>query len=192
MSPVEGEFVLTKGNIHDPTWYCTKICQVLADCIIVDWCTTITSSPEDFENASKAETMDKLSNAVFLRTWCRDYSKDSTAIAPRTSRLVKNPCSGKISLAELDQHLLIRNIPLTSDGHLDEATIKLASELKLPHQVAAANIIDFPDKKSYDQHLYNPNKDRLTIQNMCCYFNECDQKSFHSTRMIKEILLQRG
>ena len=48
-------------------------------------------------------------------------------IAPRTSRLLKNLYSGQASLAELDQHLLIRNAVLTSDGHLDKATIKLAA-----------------------------------------------------------------
>ena len=77
--------------------------------------------------------MDRLLNAVFLRTWCRKYSKDTTAIAPRTSRLLKNSYSGKVPLAELGQYLLIRNVALTPDGHLDEATLKLASELKLPH-----------------------------------------------------------
>ena len=70
---------------------------------------------------------------------------------------------GKIPLAELDQHRLIRNAVLTSDGHLDKATIRLAFELKLPHQIGAANITDFPDKKSYDLHLSNLSKDRLTI-----------------------------
>ena len=93
----------------------------------------------------------------------RCYSKDATTVAPRTSRLLKNSYSGKVPLAELDQHLLIRNAVLTSDGHLDKATIKLASELKLPHQIGAVNIIDFPDKKSYDLHLSNLSKGHLTI-----------------------------
>ena len=56
----------------------------------------------------------------------------------------------------------IRNTALTSDGHLDKATIKLASELKL-HQTGTTNITDFPDKKSYDLHSSNLNKDRLAI-----------------------------
>ena len=163
MTPKEGEFVLMKGSIDYPTWYCARIREVLSDRIIVDWYTTITPSFEDFKNASKDEITSRLSSATFLRTWCRDYSKDATTIAPRTSRLLKNSYSGKIPLAELDQHLLIRNAVLTSDGHLDKATIKLASELKLPHQIGAANITDFPDKKSYDQHISNLHKDRLKI-----------------------------
>ena len=163
MTPKEGEFVLMKGSIDYPTWYCARIREVLSDRIIVDWYTTITPSFEDFKNASKDEITSRLSSATFLRTWCRDYSKDATTIAPRTSRLLKNSYSGKIPLTELDQHLLIRNAVLTSDGHLDKATIKLASELKLPHQIGAANITDFPDKKSYHLHIFNLSKDRLAI-----------------------------
>ena len=87
--PRDGKFVLTRVRIEYPIWYCPKIRQVPADQIIIDCYTTVASLLDDHDEAPNETIAGRFSGATFLRTWCRGYSKEATAIPPRSTRLLK-------------------------------------------------------------------------------------------------------
>ena len=72
--------------------------------------------------------------------------------------------SGKIPIREIDQHFLIRNAEVTSQGQLGAKTIDLASCLEVPHQLGAAEEGDFRDKEAYHKHVEDLESDRKKMK----------------------------
>jgi hypothetical protein len=56
-------------------------------------------------------------------------------------------------MEDVDKHLLVRAIGLSALGKLDKRTIKLASQLKIPHHEGAGGVEDFVDKETFQRHV---------------------------------------
>ena len=128
--------------------------------------TTITppTGISNYKDSEPIQIVKNLEQATFLRTWYLEKDGGrATTTPPALVDKMRHVYNGQIPIGEIDKHFLLRNVEISSQGTLSSDTIKLASCLDLPHQVGAANIVDFPDRNSYDQHLYNLNEDRLTI-----------------------------
>ena len=81
-----------------------------------------------------------ISQAVFLKTWSLPGSGGyATTIPPAGIRKTRDIWSGKIKMGDLHDHLLIRNVELTSNdqGRLSILTVLLASKLRYPHHQGA-------------------------------------------------------
>ena len=68
--------------------------------------------------------------------------------------------NGQIPTEEIDKHFLLRNIKISSQGTLSSGTIELASCLHLPHQVGAAHVDNFKNRKLNLDHINHLASDR--------------------------------
>ena len=141
--PEEGEHVLILGGPNDKDWYCAEIAEVLVDRIVINYHTTATPPPENYEAATPLARKSALARARFLKTWIKRPSGLPTIIAPRLSRIHKNLYQQRIPLVELDQHLLVRNVSISAKGRLSLETVNLAAALSQPHHLGAGGSDDF-------------------------------------------------
>ena len=133
-------------------WYCAQIYRVLDDRIEVHWFTTNTAPLENYSTASPDARMKNLRNSSFLRTWCLDYGRgQATTKPPKPTRRLKEIYSGRIPISELDQHLLIRNVGISTQGKLGPTTLQLAIKLKIPHHLGAGGEDDFKNSEAFQR-----------------------------------------
>ena len=163
----EGEYVITKDTPNGKSWFVAQIHRVLEDKVRLHWMTTITPPPEGYQNAEPIQIMKAIEGATFLKTWCLDRGKGrATTNCPRPANTSKYLYTGTVPTAELQDHLLVRNVRLTALGQLDDKSTQLASQLTIPHQVGAAHRDDFESKRKFDEHLHDLKQDREKIQRM--------------------------
>jgi hypothetical protein len=151
----EGEFVIMKDDPNAKDWYCAEIRKILADRIEVNYYTTITPALLAYQKATLHQRISNIENATFLRTWCLDKGSGlPTTTPPLTNHGKLNYLWwGRIPMEDVDKHLLVRAIGLSALGKLDENTIKLASQLKIPHHEGAGGVEDFVDKETFQRHV---------------------------------------
>ena len=129
-------------------------CIKLPDRTVVHWLTTITPPIEKYQGAQPISILKNLEQCTFLRTWCLEGRKGrATAIPPTTQDKLRYVYKGKIPNDEIDQHFLIRNIDISSQGKLSQKTIDLESCLDIPHQIGVAHIDDFQSEKQFKNHI---------------------------------------
>jgi hypothetical protein len=151
----EGEYVIIKDDPNATDWYCAEIRKILADRIEVNYYTTITPALTNYEDRSVKERSRNIKTATFLRTWCLDKGTGlPTTTPPLTNHGKLNHLWwGRIPLEDVDKHILIRGLGLSALGKLDDAAIKLAAQLDVPHHEGAGGVDDFVDKDSFQKHL---------------------------------------
>jgi hypothetical protein len=65
----------------------------------------------------------KISQALFLKTWCLNEGKrPATTTPPEGTRKVRDIWSVKIKVSDLQECLLIRNVELNASGNLSKTT----------------------------------------------------------------------
>lgn len=137
MKPVEGEFVLLKGGPTDEDWYCAQILEVLTDRIKLSWYTTPAAPLHNYKGATRKARYTGLRTVRFSKTWTTRHNGLPTIIGPVGKDRNKILWTGRIPLGELDQHLLVRNVTLQSNGKLAPETLTLAAGLPWPHHKGA-------------------------------------------------------
>jgi hypothetical protein len=151
----EGEFIILKDDPEAKDWYCAEVRSILADRIEVNYFTTQTPSLEEHGKCTVRDRKERLSEALFLRTWCLNGGKgDPTTTPPSTKYARMNHLWwGKIPMEAMSSHILIRDVGLDATGKLDQATLNLAAKLKLPNHVGAGGEEDFTDKEAFQKHV---------------------------------------
>ena len=134
--PVEGEYVLMKDSCGAPNWYCAQIMEVLADLIVVAYHTTTAPPLANYTTATNNDRQENIMEAKYARTWITRTTRLTTHTAPRSSRIYKDLWTGRVPLAEIDGHLLIRNVAYDK-GKLSKRTARLAAALTCPHHQGA-------------------------------------------------------
>jgi hypothetical protein len=76
---------------------------------------------------------------------------------------INEACKDKSSLvggnSDVTNHILVRDVGLDATGKLDNITIKLASNLKIPHHQGAGGEDDFVNKEAFQRQMKrNKNK----------------------------------
>jgi hypothetical protein len=66
----EGGFLILKDDPKAKDWYCAEVRAVLVDRVEVNYYTTQTPSLDNYVRRSVKDRKDRLSEALFLRTWC--------------------------------------------------------------------------------------------------------------------------
>ncbi len=143
MEPSEGEYVITKDSPNSPDWYLAQIEEVLVDRIKISYHTTSTPALPNYVTASPASRRLHIGEARYLRTWITPSTGLPTTEAPRTSRIHRKLYFGAIPRNELDNHLLVKNVSVSSKGQLSPDTTALAAALALPHHLGAGGNDDF-------------------------------------------------
>jgi hypothetical protein len=113
------------------------------DRIKVSYHTTANPPLDNYASQTIRARKVNLSAAKFSRTWIKRADKSATIIPPRLSRIHTDLYLQRIPNAELDEHLLIRNVSITNKGRLSHDTLKLAATLASPHHLGAGGPDDY-------------------------------------------------
>ena len=135
--------VITKDSVCARDWYLACIEEVLVNRITVSYYTTTTIPLPDFETATLQQRDLRLSKARFKRTWINRTDKLPTAVPPPLNKQYKWLYKGRIPKSELDDHLLIRNVTISSSGRLKSKSLQLATALQIPHHLGAGGPDDY-------------------------------------------------
>jgi hypothetical protein len=139
----EGEYIILKGGPNDKDWYCAQILEILVDRIKVNYHTTETAPLPQHCNAPMQRRVDLLTKARFSKTWVGRHTGLPIIIALGAKQKHTILYTGKIPTAEIDQHVLIRNVSISTAGRLSADTIMMTAALRLPHHRGAGGTDDF-------------------------------------------------
>ena len=56
-------------------------------------------------------------------------------------------------MEDVDKHISVRGLGLSTQGKLDNETVRIAAHLDVPHHEGAGGIEDFADKESFQRHV---------------------------------------
>ncbi len=110
--------------------------EKLPDRLKANYYTTSTLALPKYGQTNYNQRLRRLQETIFLRTWTLPTG-EATAIDPILSRKRNKLWTGQVPCKFLDEVLLVRNVGLTVSGSLTHATISLAANLKIAHQVGA-------------------------------------------------------
>jgi len=155
----EGEIIILKDEPEAKDWYCAEIRAVLADRIEVNYFTTQTPALEDYDECSNQKRKERLGEALFLRTWCLSGGKGKPTTSPPSTKYARTNHLwwGKIPMEDVTNHILVRDVGLDATGKLDNISIKLASNLKIPHHQGAGGEDDFVSKEAFQRQMKRNN-----------------------------------
>jgi hypothetical protein len=151
----EGEFLILKDDPKAKDWYCAEVRTILVDRVEVNYYTTQTPSLDDHGKRSVKDRKERLSEALFLRTWCQSGGKGLPSTTPPATKHARmnHLWWGKIPREIIAEHILIRDVGLDASGKLDKITLNLAAKLEIPHHVGAGGEEDFADKETLQKHI---------------------------------------
>jgi hypothetical protein len=134
-----GKMVILMDYPDAKDWYVAEISQILHDRFTVNGYITKAIPLQGYKQASRKDRIKALKGVAFLRTWCKDNSKEEATNVPPTHLKGKEGYLWKWSLpvGEANQLLLVRNDILDNEGCLCKASRTLAATLKYPHHVGA-------------------------------------------------------
>jgi hypothetical protein len=112
------------------------VLEKLPDRIKVSYYTTSTPALIKYNKSSFKKRLQRLQELIFLKTWTLPTG-EATTIDPALSRKRNKLWTGQVPCKFLDEVLLVRNVGLTASGSLTHATMSLAANLKIAHQVGA-------------------------------------------------------
>ncbi len=128
--------MILKDTKDANTWYCAQVLEKLPDRIKVSYYTTSIPALPKYNQSFQKQRLWRLQELIFLRTWTLPTG-EATTIDPALSRERNKLWTGQVPHKFLDDVLLVRNVGLTVFGILTHATILLAANLKIAHQVGA-------------------------------------------------------
>ena len=128
--------MLLKDTKDANTWYCAQVLEKLPDRIKVSYYTTSTPALTKYDKSSFKRRLQRIQELIFLKTWTLPTG-EATTIDPTLSRKRNKLWTGQVPCKFLDEVLLVRNVGLTASGSLTHATMSLAANLKIAHQVGA-------------------------------------------------------
>ena len=149
----EGEFIILKDGPEARDWYCAEIRSILVDRIEVNYYTTQTPALEDYDKCTEEIRMERLAEALFLRTWCLSRGKGEPTTTPPTSKYARTNHLwwGKIPIEAITEFILIRDIGLDANGKLDQKSLQLASKLNIPHHQGAGEESDVKISEAFQK-----------------------------------------
>jgi hypothetical protein len=132
----EGELVVIK-NSSTEGWSLSEVLQVLPNLVEVRYFTTPTPALENYEHCSVQKRSERLSEICFRRTWHVRFGKHvgrATYKPPYPNNEDLQVWKGVIHNSDLDSMLLLRNVRINAEGKLDEASLRLATQLHISHE----------------------------------------------------------
>ncbi len=126
----KGELIILKDDPEAKDWYCAEVRAILADRIEVNYFTAQTPALEEHEKCTVRDRKERLSEALFLRTWCLNGGKgDPTTTPPSTKYARMNHLWwGKIPIEAVSYHILIRDVGLDATERLDQTSLNLGAK----------------------------------------------------------------
>ncbi len=96
---------------------------------------------------------------MFLRTWCLSGGKGEPFTSPPSTKHARTNHLwwGKVPMEDVTNHILVRDVGLDATGKLDNITIKLASNLKIPHHQGAGGEDNVINKEVFQRQMKRNN-----------------------------------
>jgi hypothetical protein len=134
--PKEGELVVIKDS-STQGWFLSEVLRILPNLVEVRYFTTSTPPLEKYERCSVQKRSERLSEICFRRTWHVRFGKHvgrATYKPPYPNNEDLQVWKGVLNTSDLDDVLLIRNVKIDAEGRLDEASLRLATQLPISHE----------------------------------------------------------
>jgi hypothetical protein len=96
----EGEIIILKDDPEAKDWYCAEIRSILVDRIEVNYFTTQTPALEGYDKCSEEIRIERLADALFLRTWCLSRGKGEPTTTPPTSKYASKYATAALASLE--------------------------------------------------------------------------------------------
>jgi hypothetical protein len=135
-TPKEGELVVIKDS-STQGWFFSEVLRVLPNLVEVRYFTTPTPPLENYERCSVQKRSERLREICFRRTWHVRFGKHvgrATYKPPYPNNEDLQVWKGVLNTFDLDDVLLIRNVKTDAEGKLDEASLRLATQLPISHE----------------------------------------------------------
>jgi hypothetical protein len=149
----EGEIIILKDGPEAIDWYCAEIRSILVDRVEVNYFTTQVPALERYNECSEETRIERLADAIFLKTWCLSRGKGEPTTTPPTSKYaqINHLWWGKIPMESINEFILIRDVGLDATGKLDHKSLLLAGRLKIPHHQGAGGESDLNSKDTFQK-----------------------------------------
>ena len=149
----EGEIIILKDGPEAKDWYCAEIRSILVDRVEVNYFTTQVPALERYNECSEETRIERLADAIFLKTWCLSRGKGDPTTTPPTSKYaqINHLWWGKIPMESINEFILIRDVGLDATGKLDHKSLLLAGRLKIPHHQGAGGESDLNSKDTFQK-----------------------------------------
>ena len=149
----EGEIIILKDGPEAKDWYCAEIRSILVDRVEVNYFTTQVPALERYNECSEETRIERLADAIFLKTWCLSRGKGEPTTTPPTSKYaqINHLWWGKIPMESINEFILIRDVGLDATGKLDHKSLLLAGRLKIPHHQGAGGESDLNSKDTFQK-----------------------------------------
>jgi hypothetical protein len=134
--PKEGELVVIKDSSTEG-WFLYEVLRVLPNLVEVRYFTMPIPALENYEHCSVQKRSERLSEVCFRRTWHVRFGKHvgrATYKPPYSNNEDLQVWKGVVNNSDLDSMLLLRNVRIDADGKLDEASLRLASQLPISQE----------------------------------------------------------
>jgi hypothetical protein len=168
----EEELVLCKTEKGDKAWSLAEVHKIYPDEIEVIYYTTPRQPLHDYDAATPEEKQRHLAQSRFRKTW---YIRTGTNAGKGTlnAPFPKNPSlrlwTGKLPMNEFDDLILANGIKLDSNGYLTKESLKIASELAMPHDA----IPTIEDEKELQAQLQRSNAMYTYAELSACTCRRC-------------------
>ena len=131
----------------------------MVDRVEVNYYTTQTPALENYKDCTEEIRMERLAEALFLRTWCLSRGKGEATTTPPTSKYARTNHLwwGKIPMESIKEFILIRDVGLNATGKLDHKSLQLASKLNISHHQGAGEESDVNISEAFHKLNKKPN-----------------------------------
>jgi hypothetical protein len=164
--PKEGELVVIKDS-STKGWFLSEVLRVLPNLVEVRCFTTPTLALENYEHCSVQKRSERLSEICFSRTWHIRFGKHVRRATYKPPYYPNNEglqvWKGVLKTSDLDDVLLLRNVRIDTEGKLDEASFRLATQLPISHE-KLDTIENEIDMTSLTPNLFTSSRETLCFR----------------------------
>jgi hypothetical protein len=144
----EEELAICKTDKGDKAWYLVEVHKIYPEEIEVMYYTIPREHLDGYETATHEQRQDKLSQCRFRKTWfirAGSNAGKGTLNPPFPKSPHLRLWTGKLPTNEFNDLILATGIRLDTNGYLNKESLKIASQVTIPHE--AINTIE--DEKIY-------------------------------------------
>ncbi len=168
----EEELAICKTDKGDKAWYLVEVHKIYPEEIEVIYYTTPRENLDGYETATHEQRQERLSQCRFRKTWfirAGSNAGKGTLNPPFPKSPHLRLWTGKLPTKEFNDLILATGIRLDTNGYLSKESLKIASQVTIPHE--AINTIE--DEKDLQKQLQFSNAMYTYAEHVMCNCRRC-------------------
>ena len=168
----EEELAICKTDKGDKAWYLVEVHKIYPEEIEVIYYTTPREHLDGYETATHEQRQERLSQCRFRKTWfirAGSNAGKGTLNPPFPKSPHLRLWTGKLPTNEFNDLILATGIRLDTNGYLNKESLKIASQVTIPHE--AINTIE--DEKDLQKQLQLSNAMYTYAEHVMCNCRRC-------------------